>query len=83
MNFKRVVMSRDCGKGNREKNMEQRHKDSESMPVFLIHEAVTPALLKELYPENQQITVNPLLSLARFLKQWFLAPFKSNVDHKA
>lgn len=62
--------------------MEQRHDDSESMPMFLIHEAVTPALLKQLYPENQEITVNPLISLAKFMKQFFLSAFKSNVDHK-
>ena len=51
--------------------MQQQHTDGfDPMPMFRMHEALTPQLLREIYAEDQLPMTNPLLSLMRYMGTW-------------
>ena len=53
--------------------MQQHQHDLETTPLFLIHEGLTPAALREIYPDSQVTAVNPLMSLFNLIKNWCAA----------
>lgn len=50
--------------------MQQRQQDLETTPVFRMHEALTPELLREIYSDNQLPIVNPFIALFGSIKTW-------------
>jgi hypothetical protein len=55
--------------------MEQRQQDCEAAPLFRMHEALTPELLREIYSENQLPIVNPFVALFEGIKKWCKTQF--------
>ena len=58
--------------------MEQRQQDCEAAPLFRMHEALTPELLREIYSENQLPIVNPLVALFGLIKTWLKRQFTTH-----
>lgn len=50
--------------------MQQHQQNGETAPLFRMHEALTPELLREIYSENQLPSVNPIMALFGLIKTW-------------
>lgn len=53
--------------------MKPHHQDLEAAPSFLIHEAATPELIRQIYSENQLPIENPVVNFLKFVKKWLIS----------